>query len=91
VSLELVRQEIRKFIRSSGNEVLLLRGRWGIGKTFFWQRLVEEAASERSLGCDNYAYVSLFGVTYFEALKSANISLSDEGFENCRWPRKHCI
>ena len=71
MSLEKITRVAQNFIFSRKNEVLLLRGRWGIGKTFFWQHLVQEEARRKNLGYEHYSYVSLFGVSDLEALKTA--------------------
>ena len=49
---------------------LALRGRWGVGKTFLWNRVVQEAASADELGRARYAYVSLFGLTSLDEVKA---------------------
>lgn len=57
--------------RSGGPGVTLaLRGRWGVGKTYLWDRVVREAASAGELGRPRYAYVSLFGLTSLDEVKA---------------------
>ncbi len=71
MSIEVVSRELARFIQGSSSEALILRGLWGVGKTFLWQSLVEKASRDLNLGCEYYAYVSLFGVADLEALKNS--------------------
>jgi hypothetical protein len=57
----IVRAVIERFIKSSVPEVLVLKGQWGIGKTYVWKRLIQEFGSDA--GLPKYSYVSLFGVS----------------------------
>src|SRR4051794_36848323 len=78
MSLQAIKGAVEQFIRDSRSDLLVLRGRWGVGKTFFWQSLVKEAGAAHSFGREYYGYVSLFGVTDIEALK--NLILVSIGF-----------
>lgn len=44
MSLEHIRPAIQQFIADSHNDLLILKGGWGVGKTFFWQDLIRQAA-----------------------------------------------
>ena len=44
MTLALVRNELNRFLRSPDAEVLALRGKWGVGKTYSW-RLDERPGS----------------------------------------------
>jgi hypothetical protein len=37
VSLVVVEQEIRRFLSDPAPEVLCIKGKWGVGKTFGWR------------------------------------------------------
>lgn len=70
MSTGLVKQEIMRFLRSPVPEVLCVRGKWGVGKTFSWKRyLLEASQTTGEIGLDRYAYVSLFGVNSLDQLK----------------------
>jgi len=71
VSTALVEEELRRFLESKDPEVLCIHGKWGVGKTFIWNALLRAAASERKIGLEWYAYVSLFGITSLDRLKQA--------------------
>src|SRR5579863_967248 len=66
---ELAKREILRFLDSEEPEVLCLRGKWSVGKTFSWKRYLEEASSANCIKLNRYAYVSLFGVNSLNALK----------------------
>ena len=62
MSVENVRGQIRKFLRSPHSDVLCIRGNWGTGKTWTWLDELKKAASDKDgLSKSKYAYVSLFG------------------------------
>jgi hypothetical protein len=71
VSTEIVKFEIKRFLASSDAEVLCIKGKWGVGKTFAWMQYLHEAESSKELGLDKYAYVSLFGLNNLDALRYA--------------------
>ena len=71
MSTEIVKSEIKRFLASSDAEVLCIKGKWGVGKTFAWVQYLGEAESSKKLGLDKYAYVSLFGLSDLDALRYA--------------------
>jgi hypothetical protein len=66
-----VKNEIRKFVAKPNAEVLCIRGKWGVGKTFTWTTELTEAQQHRQVALDRYSYVSLFGVNSLVELKAA--------------------
>jgi hypothetical protein len=71
MSVELVREELGKFLARSDAEVLCIRGRWGVGKTYAWTTALEQAQKAGLIGLPRYSYVSLFGVNSLDELKFA--------------------
>src|SRR3989344_9430678 len=69
MSIRLVKEEIKRFLISSEPEVLCIKGKWGVGKTFTWNRYLDEATRDGKVGLSNYSYVSLFGQNSLEELK----------------------
>jgi hypothetical protein len=67
----LVKAEIARFLKFPVPEVMCIKGKWGVGKTFSWQQFLRQAASSDSIGLGHYAYISLFGLNSLEALKNA--------------------
>jgi hypothetical protein len=83
MSLGLIKQEVRRFLSTTEPEVVCIKGRWGVGKTFAWHRQVEECKNVIAL--PKYSYVSLFGVNSLDELKYAifenAVASSDAGIE----------
>ena len=69
MSITLVREELKKFLAREGAEVLCLRGRWGVGKSYAWATALEEAQKAGSIKLPRYSYVSLFGINSLDELK----------------------
>jgi hypothetical protein len=69
MSIALVRQEIARFLASPEPEVLCLRGKWGVGKTYSWNAFLREAKEKGEIALDSYSYVSLFGIDSLDQLK----------------------
>lgn len=71
MSIQKIKPVLEAFVRDEGNDLLVLRGRWGVGKTFFWQTLMDYASRNNRIGTSHYSYVSLFGINNLEELKNA--------------------
>lgn len=79
MSISLVDPVVRRFVRGDHDahgagpgtdaRTLALRGPWGVGKTFYWQRVVDERLEDR-----RYGYVSLFGLNSLEEVRSALVT-----------------
>jgi hypothetical protein len=69
VSIQLVENEIRRFLSSPETEVTCITGRWGVGKTFAWKKYLSDASSKRQIALGRYSYVSLFGINSLEEFK----------------------
>lgn len=71
MSIALVEKEIARFLVSPEREVLCIRGKWGIGKTYAWNVFLKRAASQNAVSMKSYSYVSLFGLDSLEQVKLA--------------------
>ncbi len=69
MTINLIRQELSRFLRGEDAEVLALSGKWGIGKTYSWSKFLQQANRLNGISRQRYAYVSLFGVTSLNELK----------------------
>ncbi|TGL73139.1 P-loop NTPase fold protein [Leptospira kmetyi] len=69
MSLNLIESQINKFLKSSSPEVLSIKGAWGSGKTYTWNKLILEAKKKNEISLERYSYVSLFGINSLEILK----------------------
>jgi hypothetical protein len=70
-STDLVQAEIRRFLRSPEPEVLCITGDWGVGKTYTWQKILEETKAAKTIALTRYSYASLFGINSLEGLKTS--------------------
>jgi hypothetical protein len=71
MSAELAINEIQRFLASDEAEVLCVKGRWGVGKTYAWRYYLEDAREKGKLQKADYAYVSLFGLNSPDELRYA--------------------
>ncbi|WP_194842793.1 hypothetical protein [Agrobacterium sp. MA01] len=85
MSSELVKNEIRRFLKSENKLALCLRGRWGVGKTYTWDTLLAEAFRNDTVTPQRYAYVSLFGL---EALSDVRKSVFEHTVEAAAFREK---
>lgn len=67
MALKIIQDEIARFLSTSEAEVLAMRGSWGVGKTFAWNKMLADNKDKIALG--KYAYVSLFGINAISALE----------------------
>lgn len=71
MSVALVQKAIANFLSRPDPEVLCVRGRWGIGKTYTWSKALEAAHKQGQIKLARYSYVSLFGLNSLAELKQA--------------------
>jgi hypothetical protein len=68
MSLELIENQIREFLKTETPEILAIKGAWGVGKTFLWNRNLLKA-KDHEIALKKYSYVSLFGINSIDDLK----------------------
>lgn len=68
MSTKLVKDEILRFLTSTKEEVLCIRGKWGTDKTWTWRDMLISNRSKIAL--KKYAYVSLFGLNSLAQVRS---------------------
>ncbi len=71
MSSKIVINEIARFLKEPGAEVLCIQGRWGVGKTFVWKKYFDQAREANKLAYEKYAYISLFGINSLSDLKQS--------------------
>ncbi len=69
MSIHLVKKQIDRFLSEETPEVMAIKGVWGVGKTFTWNKFLIEAKDGNRILLNKYSYVSLFGVNSLEAFK----------------------
>lgn len=83
-----VRSVVERFLKEPFPSVLVIRGKWGVGKTYFWRSCVDAFKSESSRR--QYSYVSLFGLSSIRDLQiSACVNSGD--IANVRSPLASAI
>ena len=70
MSLKYIEQRIKDFLSSDDNDVLVIKGDWGTGKTFLWNKLVNESSKKGQVSRKKYCYISLFGISDLQHLKN---------------------
>jgi hypothetical protein len=71
MSLEQIRTVVENFINSTHSELLVIKGDWGVGKSYFWDNLLAESRRKSVFGREYYSRVSVFGLNSLEELKTA--------------------
>lgn len=71
MSLSNVKTKISDFLSTNTPEVMAIKGAWGVGKTFTWNMLSEQAKNSKKIALKKYSYISLFGINSLETFKSA--------------------
>ena len=51
------------------NKILILKGKWGVGKTYFWKDFIEKNQDIIANAVPTYSYVSLFGASSSSELR----------------------
>jgi len=69
MSLAIIKAQIDHFLATDIPEVIAIKGAWGVGKTFAWNKYLYEAKREGRIALDKYSYVSLFGLNSLDTLK----------------------
>lgn len=71
MSIEIVKSQVQEFLSCDKPEVLAIKGAWGIGKTYSWNKFLLDAKKSNRIALERYSYVSLFGINSLDALKYA--------------------
>ncbi len=66
--VESFEKNIVEFLNHTEKKVLVIKGKWGVGKTFTWGKIVEKYGKDLCLS--NYSYISLFGLEELKELQS---------------------
>lgn len=64
-----------EFFAQDDKKILMIKGKWGVGKTYYWKEFVASKTKKKQLKENIYSYVSLFGA------KDLN-SVREQIFEN---------
>lgn len=72
-----IEKVLKDFVSSREPGAIVLKGSWGVGKTYFWKNRIA-ADLLRKPSKKRYSYVSLFGVNSLPELKVALAAATDE-------------
>jgi hypothetical protein len=73
MGIESFKREASLFLNDNESGVLVVAGKWGVGKTHAWNNQLKDSKTAGRIGLGKYAYVSLFGLTSLEDVKQAII------------------
>jgi hypothetical protein len=65
-----IQNTLNSFLDDKNLSVIVLKGSWGIGKTYFWDNYIQEKIKRRELSQIAYSYISLFGLNSLVELRS---------------------
>ncbi len=69
MSIDIIENQIGRFLASEAPEVMSIKGAWGVGKTYAWNKYLGNAKNQKKIVLKKYSYVSLFGINSLEDLK----------------------
>ncbi|WP_372364809.1 hypothetical protein [Candidatus Uabimicrobium sp. HlEnr_7] len=70
-----INEYLISFLEKEDRKVMILKGPWGIGKTYEWQNFISK--NKDKLKQKSYSYVSLFGVNSIDKLNKLILSGSE--------------
>jgi hypothetical protein len=69
-NMEYLKKSFDVFFESNSG-VVVIRGDWGVGKTFFWEEYINSRIQKKDLKQIAYSYVSLFGKNSLADIKAS--------------------
>jgi KAP family P-loop domain len=69
MAIEIIQNQIARFLASEAPEVMSIKGTWGVGKTYAWNTYLNAAKNQDKIALGKYSYVSLFGINSLDDLK----------------------
>ncbi|MCK5913275.1 MAG: hypothetical protein KAG12_05315 [Desulfuromusa sp.] len=69
MSIDVIENQIGRFLASESPEVMAIKGAWGVGKTYAWNKYLGNAKNQSKIVLKKYSYVSLFGINSLADLK----------------------
>ena len=69
MTLETVNKIVKEFLIDDTPRVMVIKGDWGVGKTYAWNKIFKEVHNDIQL--ENYCYLSLFGLSKISDVRSA--------------------
>src|SRR5699024_4217438 len=66
----ILKNQVTKFLTTATPEVLAIKGSWGVGKTYAWNKWLR-GINQTEVAYKRYSYVSLFGLASIDEVKQA--------------------
>jgi len=79
-----IKKSIDSFLEDDEQKVLVIKGAWGSGKTYFWNGYLEKLPTRAKEYLEKQSYVSLFGVSKLDQIRPKIIAGSKEVIEGER-------
>lgn len=70
MTIKIIKSQLEDFFSNDIPEVLAISGKWGVGKTHFWNDTLKAANAAKKIILPRYAYISLFGISSLEKLRN---------------------
>lgn len=71
MTTDIIKDQVEIFLKSPEPEVMAIKGAWGVGKTYSWNKFLDEFKANDSLSLSQYSYISLFGINSLDSFKQA--------------------
>lgn len=69
MSISITENVIKSFISSPIPQIIAIKGKWGSGKTYIWNKVLK--SNRELLGNRQYSYLSLFGISTIQEFKTS--------------------
>lgn len=89
--MNLIKNVLDNFLEFEEKRALYLKGKWGVGKTYFWKNYIRE---REKIHEDHYSYVSLFGAKNIKDVRGAilvNASKFNNQNKHRKWFKKSAV
>lgn len=70
ITTKMIETRLKELLTCNQPFGIAINGKWGVGKTVFWNKFVEENFSDKSKNGKKVAYISLFGQETIQQIKN---------------------
>lgn len=70
ITTKMIETRLKELLTYNQSFGIAINGKWGVGKTVFWNKFVEENFSDKSKNGKKVAYISLFGQETIQQIKN---------------------
>ena len=69
--MAILKKSFDAFFEKKQSKVAVLKGKWGVGKTYFWENYIADKKRNKSFNYIAYSYISLFGKKSLSEVKKS--------------------